>query len=83
MGLPGAEGVRSVSKQGLSLITVSFPDAVDVYFARTLVQQRLSDAKGALPVGIEPGLGPVSTPMGELYQYTVTSDSMSLADLRR
>lgn len=82
MGIQGAEGVRSVSKQGLSLITVSFPDKVDVYFARTLVQQRLSDAKGALPVGIEPGLGPVSTPMGELYQYTVTSDSMSLADLK-
>lgn len=82
MGIQGAEGVRSVSKQGLSLITVSFPDKVDVYFARTLVQQRLADAKGALPAGIEPGLGPVSTPMGELFQYTVTSDSMSLAELK-
>jgi cobalt-zinc-cadmium resistance protein CzcA len=82
MGIQGAEGVRSVSKQGLSLITVSFPDDVDVYFARQLVQQRVADAKGALPAGIEPGLGPVTTPMGELYQYTVTSDSMSLADLK-
>lgn len=82
MGIQGAEGVRSVSKQGLSLITVSFPDNVDVYFARQLVQQRVADAKGALPAGIEPGLGPVTTPMGELYQYTVTSDSMSLADLK-
>ena len=82
MGLQGAEGVRSVSKQGLSLIMVSFPDQVDVYFARTLVGQRLADAKGALPAGVEAGLGPVSTPMGELYQYTVTSDSMSLADLK-
>jgi heavy metal efflux system protein len=82
MGIQGAEGVRSVSKQGLAIITVSFPDDVDVYFARTLVQQRIADAKGALPSGIEPGLGPVSTPMGELYQYTVTSDSMSLAELK-
>ena len=82
MGLPGAEGVRSVSKSGLSLITVPFPDRMDIYFARTLVQQRLNDAKGSLPDGVEPSLGPVSTPMGELYQYTVTSDSMSLADLK-
>ena len=82
MGLPGAEGVRSVSKAGLSLITVPFPDRMDIYFARTLVQQRLNDALGALPDGVEPSLGPVSTPMGELYQYTVTSDSMSLADLK-
>jgi heavy metal efflux system protein len=82
MGIQGAEGVRSVSKQGLSLVTVSFPDRVDVYFARTLVTQRLNDAKGALPPGIEPSLGPVSTPMGELYQYTITSDSMSLAELK-
>lgn len=82
MGIQGAENVRSTSKQGLSLIIVSFPDKVDVYFARTLVQQRLTDAKGALPDGIEPMLGPVSTPMGELYQYTVTSDSLSLAELK-
>lgn len=82
MGIQGAENVRSVSKQGLSIITVSFPDRVDVYFARMLVQQRLSDAQGGLPAGIEPSLGPVSTPMGELYQYTVTSDSMSLAELK-
>ena len=82
MGIPGAEEVRSVSKSGLSLITVSFPDAVDVYFARTLVQQRLGDAMDALPDGVEPGLGPVSTPMGELFQYTLTSDSLSLTELK-
>ena len=82
MGLPGAERVRSVSKAGLSLITVPFPDRMDIYFARTLVQQRLADAKASLPAGVDPTLGPVSTPMGELYQYTVTSDSMSLADLK-
>jgi cobalt-zinc-cadmium resistance protein CzcA len=82
MGVPGAEGVRSVSKFGLSLITVPFPDNVNVYFARQLVQQRLSDAVGSLPAGIEPALGPVSTPMGELYQYTLSSDSLSLTELK-
>ncbi len=82
MGIPGAEHVRSKSKSGLSLITVSFPDAVDVYFARTLVQQRLGDAMEALPDGIEPGLGPLATPMGELFQYTLTSDSLSLTELK-
>ena len=82
MGLPGVTGVRSASKAGLSMITVPFPDGTDVYFARTLVQQRLAEAKGALPTGLEPQMGPVSTPMGELYQYTVTSDSMSLTELK-
>ncbi len=82
MGIQGAEGVRSVSKQGLSLITVSFPDKVDVYFARTLVLQRIGDAVSSLPEGVEASLGPVSTPMGELYQYTVTSDSLTAAQLK-
>ncbi|HYW49416.1 MAG TPA: CusA/CzcA family heavy metal efflux RND transporter [Gemmatimonadaceae bacterium] len=82
MGLPGVTGVRSVSKSGLSLITVPFPDGTDIYFARTLVQQRLAEAKGSLPPGIEPQMGPLSTPMGELYQYTVSSDSMSLSELK-
>src|SRR5690606_3113674 len=82
MGLQGAEGVRSISKFGLSLTTVSFPDDMDVYFARTLVQQRIADAQGQLPPGASASLGPVSTPMGELSQYTVTSDSMSLTDLK-
>ncbi|HPV73876.1 MAG TPA: CusA/CzcA family heavy metal efflux RND transporter [Gemmatimonadaceae bacterium] len=82
MGIQGADQVRSVSKFGLSLITVPFPDKMDIYFARTLVQQRLNDAKGSLPAGVEATLGPVSTPMGELYQYVVTSDSLSLTELK-
>jgi cobalt-zinc-cadmium resistance protein CzcA len=82
MGVPGAQSVRSVSKFGLSLVTVPFPDDVDVYFARQLVQQRLSDAKSALPPGVEPALGPVSTPMGELYQYVLVSDSLTLTQLK-
>lgn len=82
MGLQGAQGVRSVSKFGLSMVTVTFPDDMDIYFARTLVQQRLAEAEDQLPEGASASLGPVSTPMGELYQYTLTSDSMSLTDLK-
>jgi cobalt-zinc-cadmium resistance protein CzcA len=82
MGIEGAQQVRSVSKFALSLVTVPFPDNVDVYFARTLVQQRLNDVKSALPPGAEVSLGPVSSPMGELYQYVLTSDSMSLTELK-
>jgi heavy metal efflux system protein len=82
MGIQGASEVRSVSKFGLSLITVPFPDGTDVYFARTLVQQRINDANSMLPAGVEATLGPVSTPMGELYQYVVTSDSLSLTQLK-
>jgi cobalt-zinc-cadmium resistance protein CzcA len=82
MGIPGAVGVRSVSKFGLSLITVPFPDGTNVYFARQLVQQRLGDAKSALPAGVEPALGPVSTPMGELYQFVLSSDSLTLTQLK-
>lgn len=82
MGLPGAQDVRSISKFGLSMVTVPFPDDMDIYFARTLVQQRLNEAVSMLPEGIEPSMGPVSTPMGELYQYTLSSDSMTLAELK-
>lgn len=82
MGVPDAQGVRSVSKFGLSLVTVPFPDNVNVYFARQLVQQRLTDAMSSLPAGVEPSLGPVSTPMGELYQYVISSDSLSLMELK-
>jgi heavy metal efflux system protein len=82
MGLPGVTGVRSVSKAGLSMITVPFPDRTDIYFARTLVQQRIAEARSALPAGAEPVMGPVSTPLGELYQYMVTSDSLSLRELK-
>ncbi len=82
MGLEGAEEVRSTSKSGLSLVTIAFADGTDLYHARTLVTQRLGDAKGELPDGVDPLLGPVSTPLGELYQYVVESDSMSLTDLK-
>ena len=75
MGVPGAQQVRSISKAGLSIVTIVFDDAVPVYFARQLVSERLGDARGRLPGGIEPVLGPVATAFGEIYQYLVEGDA--------
>jgi cobalt-zinc-cadmium resistance protein CzcA len=82
MGLPRTQLVRSVSKSGISVVTVSYDDDVDTYFARAQVQQRMQDASGSLPAGLRPSLGPPATPMGEVFQYLVESDSLSLMDLR-
>jgi cobalt-zinc-cadmium resistance protein CzcA len=75
MGAPGAIEVRSLSKFGLSMITVVFEDRVAPYFARQLVTERLSEARGRIPDGLEPGLGPVATAFGEIYQYLVEGDA--------
>lgn len=72
-GLPKLTEVRSVSKIGLSLITVVFEDGVNDYFARQLVFERLSGARGKLPAGVDVQLGPISTGLGEIYQYTLVS----------
>jgi heavy metal efflux system protein len=82
MGLPRTRGVRSISKAGISVVTVSYDDDVDMYFARAQVTQRMQDAAGNLPAGFQPGLGPPATPMGEVFQYLVESDSLSLMDLK-
>ncbi|MBS0338043.1 MAG: efflux RND transporter permease subunit, partial [Proteobacteria bacterium] len=70
-GLPALTEMRSLNKPGLSLITLVFSDATDVYFARQLVLERLIEIGGRLPVGVTPVLGPVSTALGEVYQYTL------------
>ncbi len=70
-GLPALTEMRSLNKPGLSLITLVFTDATDVYFARQLVLERLIEIGGRLPVGVTPVLGPVSTALGEVYQYTL------------
>jgi heavy metal efflux system protein len=82
MGLPRTTKVRSISKSGISVVTVSFEDDVDLYFARTQVQQRMQDASESLPDGVHPTLGPAATPMGEVFQYLVESDSASLIELK-
>ncbi len=70
-GLPGLTEMRSLNKPGLSLITLVFTDDTDVYFARQLVMERLIEIGSRLPPGVSPVLGPVSTALGEVYQYTL------------
>jgi cobalt-zinc-cadmium resistance protein CzcA len=74
LGLPRTTGVRSISKVGLSVVTVTFDDDVDLYFARAQVQQRMQDAMASLPAGVMPMLGPPATAMGEVFQYLVEAD---------
>ncbi|OGF97751.1 MAG: hypothetical protein A2Z06_01725 [Candidatus Glassbacteria bacterium RBG_16_58_8] len=82
-GLPGLTEVRSISKFWLGVITVAFEDDVDIYFARQLVLERLQNARAALPPGTpEPEMGPITTGMGEIYQYFLESDSLDLMELR-
>ncbi|HWU81914.1 MAG TPA: CusA/CzcA family heavy metal efflux RND transporter, partial [Methylophilaceae bacterium] len=70
-GLPGLTEMRSLNKNGLSLITLVFTDNTDVYFARQLVMERLMEVMDRMPEGVTPVLGPVSTGLGEVYQYTL------------
>ncbi len=70
-GLPGLTELRSLNKPGLSLITLVFTDSTNVYFARQLVMERLMEVSNRLPTGITPVLGPVSSGLGEVYQYTI------------
>lgn len=70
-GLPGLEEMRSLNKPGLSIITLVFNDQTSVYFARQLVMERMVEVRSNLPEGIVPILGPVSTALGEVYQYTL------------
>jgi heavy metal efflux system protein len=74
-GIPNVEQVRSLSRYGLSQVTVVFRDGTDIYWARQLVAERLSAAKENLPPGlVEPQLGPVATGLGEIYMWTLTAD---------
>ncbi len=70
-GLPGLEQTRSLSRYGLSQVTVVFKDGTNIYFARQLVGERLQEARARLPAGAEPTMGPISTGLGEIYMWTV------------
>jgi cobalt-zinc-cadmium resistance protein CzcA len=74
-GLPHLSYTRSVSRYGLSQVTVVFDDGTDIYFARQLVNERLREAMSRLPDGLEPELGPVATGLGEIFMFTVESES--------
>ena len=73
-GLPRLQDSRSLSRYGLSQITVVFQEGTDIYFARQLVSERLQAARNQLPDGLEPTLGPISTGLGEISQWTVEAE---------
>ena len=70
-GLPNLSYTRSLSRYGLSQVTVVFEEGTDLYFARNLIIERLGSIKSALPPGMEPEMGPISTGLGEIFMYTV------------
>ncbi|HEY6044383.1 MAG TPA: CusA/CzcA family heavy metal efflux RND transporter, partial [Nitrosospira sp.] len=70
-GLPNLQYTRSLSRYGLSQVTVIFKDGTDIYLARQLVSQRIQEARDRLPVGVEPSMGPISTGLGEIFMWTV------------
>ena len=82
-GIPGVQQVRSLSQYGLSQVTVTFADSVDIYFARQLVNERLLGVREQLPAAIDaPQMGPVSTGLGDIYQYAMESETKSPMELR-
>ncbi|MDH6590238.1 cobalt-zinc-cadmium resistance protein CzcA [Variovorax sp. TBS-050B] len=73
-GLPGLAQTRSLSRYGLSQVTVIFEDGTDIYFARQLVNERIQSARTHMPEGISPAIGPISTGLGEIYLWTVEAE---------
>lgn len=73
-GLPGLEYTRSLSRYGLSQVTVIFKDGTDIYLVRQLVSQRIQEVRSRLPAGIVPAMGPISTGLGEIFMWTIDAD---------
>lgn len=79
-GLPHLQYTRSLSRYGLSQVTVVFEDGTDIYFARQLVNERIQQVKDQLPAGIETAMGPISTGLGEIYLYAVEAKDGAAVD---
>jgi cobalt-zinc-cadmium resistance protein CzcA len=73
-GLPAVDHARSLSRYGLSQVTVVFRDGTDIYLARNLINERLQQARGEMPEGVEPAMGPAATGLGEIFMYTVDAE---------
>ncbi len=80
-GLPRLTNTRSLSRYGLSQVTVVFEDGTDIYWARQLISERLSEVREQLPDGIEPALGPIATGLGEIFMYTVTAADPAITSM--
>jgi cobalt-zinc-cadmium resistance protein CzcA len=77
-GMPGLDHTRSVSRYGLSQVTAVFEEGTDIYFARQQVSERLTAARGDLPAGLDPTLGPIATGLGEIFMFTVDAEPGAL-----
>lgn len=82
LGIPKQTGLRAVAKYALTDITVDFKDGTDIYWARQQVAERLAGVWPNLPLDISGGMAPMTTPLGEMFMFTVESDSLSLAEKR-
>ena len=82
LGIPKTKILRSVTKYGLVDVTIDFEDGVDIYWARQQVSERLGGLTESLPAGITGGMAPITTPLGEMFMFTVESEGMSLAERR-
>ena len=81
-GLPRQTVLRSTTKYALASIIIDFEDGTDIYWARTQVAERLNQVWSSLPAGIEGGLAPITTPLGEIYMYRIKGDGYSNQELR-
>jgi len=82
LGIPHQKMLRSTSKYGLVDVTIDFEDGTDVYWARQQVAERLAGIQGELPAGLAGGMAPITTPLGEMYQFTVEAPHLTLAERR-
>ena len=82
LGIPKQRILRSVTKYGLVDVTIDFQDGTDIYWARQQVGERLSGIMGDLPEGISGGMAPVTTPLGEMFMFTIDNDAMTLDERR-
>lgn len=81
-GVPGVDQVRSITRYGLSQVTIAFKDGTDIFRARQLVTERLANLDDALPEGVEPKLSPITTGLGEIYHYIVEADKIETGEAR-
>jgi len=81
-GIPGQKVLRSTTKYALSVIVVDFEDSVDIYHARNLVNERLNQVWASLPAGVEGGLAPITTPLGEIFMYRIIGEKYTNQELR-
>lgn len=82
LGIPKQSGLRSVAKYALTDITLDFEDGTDIYWARQQVSERLNNALPNLPEGVSGGIAPMTTPLGEMFMFTIESDQLSLQEKR-